>query len=115
MMSSTSLASRDACVARDLIDPLRAFRDCFLIPDGLIYLDGNSLGPMPRAAADVLNRTIEQEWGHDLIRSWNSAGWFDMPLRLGDRLGALIGAAPGQTVVCDTTSINLYKAVHAAI
>src|ERR1700681_1333903 len=115
MMSSASMISRDACVARDAADPLRALRDRFTIPDGLIYLDGNSLGPMPRAAADVLNRTIEQEWGHDLIRSWNSAGWVDMPVRLGDRVGALIGAAPGQTLVCDTTSINLYKAIHAAI
>jgi kynureninase len=64
---------------------------------------------------DTFNRTIEQEWGQDLIRSWNSAGWFELPLRLGDRIGALIGAAPGQTVICDTTSINLYKAVHAAM
>ena len=79
----------------------------------MIYLDGNSLGPMPCAAASVLNRTIEQEWGHDLIGSCNSAGWFDMPVRLGDRLGCLLGAAPGQTVVCDTTSINLFKAIHA--
>jgi kynureninase len=70
---------------------------------------------MPRAAASGLNRTIELEWGHDLIRSWNTAGWFDMPVRLGDRVGTLIGAAPGQTLVCDTTSINLYKAIHAAI
>jgi len=115
MMSSASMTSREACVGRDLVDPLRSFRDRFVIPDGIIYLDGNSLGPMPRAAADVLNHTIEREWGQDLIRSWNSAGWFDMPVRLGDRLGALIGAAPGQTLVCDTTSINLYKAIHAAI
>jgi kynureninase len=115
MISSAHLVSRDACVARDAADPIGALRDRFVIPDGVIYLDGNSLGPMPRAAADILARTIEQEWGQDLIRSWNSAGWFDMPLRLGDRLGALIGAAPGQTVVCDTTSINLYKAVHAAM
>jgi kynureninase len=115
MISSAHLVSRDACVARDAADPIGALRDRFVIPDGVIYLDGNSLGPMPRAAADILARTVEQEWGQDLIRSWNSAGWFDMPLRLGDRLGALIGAAPGQTVVCDTTSINLYKAVHAAM
>src|SRR5476649_596355 len=115
MMSPASTISRDACVARDAADPLRGFRDRFVLPEGIIYLDGNSLGPMPRAAASVLNRTIEQEWGHDLIRSWNSAGWFEMPMRLGDRVGALIGAAPGQTVVCDTTSINLYKAIHAAI
>ena len=115
MMSSPSLTSREACVARDCADPLRGFRDRFALPEGLIYLDGNSLGPMPRAAAGMLNRTIEQEWGQDLIRSWNSAGWFDMPVRLGDRIGTLLGAAPGQTVVCDTTSINLYKAIHAAI
>jgi kynureninase len=115
MMSPASMISREACVARDALDPLRGLRDRFVIPEGLIYLDGNSLGPMPRAAAGVLNRTIEQEWGHDLIRSWNTAGWFDMPLRLGDRVGALIGAAPGQTVVCDTTSINLYKTIHAAL
>jgi kynureninase len=114
-MTTAPMTSRDECVARDCVDPLRNFRDRFMIPEGLIYLDGNSLGPMPRAAASVVNRTIEQEWGHDLIRSWNTAGWFDMPVRLGDSVGALIGAAPGQTLVCDTTSINLYKAIHAAI
>src|ERR1700688_498956 len=115
MISSAALTSREAGVARDSADPLRNSRERFVIPDGVIYLDGNSLGPMPRAAASILGRTIDQEWGRDLIRSWISAGWFDLPLRLGDRLGALIGAAPGQTVVCDTTSINLYKAVHAAM
>jgi len=114
-MSAISHITRAACVERDCTDPLRSLRDRFVIPDGIIYLDGNSLGPMPRAAAGILSRTIEQEWGHDLIRSWNSAGWFDMPVRLGDRVGALIGAAPGQTLVCDTTSINLYKAIQAAI
>src|ERR1700678_1640121 len=111
----SSHVARAACVERDSADPLRSLRDRFVIPEGTIYLDGNSLGPMPRAAASVLSRTIEQEWGHDLIRSWNSAGWFDMPVRLGDRVGALIGAASGQTLVCDTTSINLYKAIQAAI
>jgi len=102
-------------MARDAGDPLGILRDRFVIPEGVIYLDGNSLGPMPRAAANALRHTIEQEWSQDLIKSWNSAGWFDMPLRLGDRIGAVIGAAPGQSVVCDTTSINLYKAVHAAM
>jgi kynureninase len=115
MITSDTAVSRDACIARDASDPIGAWRDRFVVPDGVIYLDGNSLGPMPRAAAAALRRTIEQEWGQDLIKSWNSAGWFEMPLRLGDRVGALIGAAPGQSVVCDTTSINLYKAVHAAI
>jgi kynureninase len=114
-MSAISDIARAACVERDATDPLRGLRDRFFLPEGIIYLDGNSLGPMPRAAAGILNRTIEQEWGRDLIRSWNSAGWFEMPVRLGDRVGALIGAAPGQTLVCDTTSINLYKAIHAAI
>jgi kynureninase len=112
---SAFMTSREACVARDAADPLSDLRQRFVIPEGLIYLDGNSLGPLPRAAAGALNHTIEQEWGHDLIKSWNSAGWFDMPVQLGDRVGALLGAAPGQTVVCDTTSINLYKAIHAAI
>src|ERR1700726_138176 len=101
-MTAAIAVSRDACIARDAADPIGALRDRFVIPDGLIYLDGNSLGPMPRAAARVLSRTIEQEWGRDLIKSWNSAGWFDMPLRLGDRIGALIGASAGQTVVCHT-------------
>lgn len=115
MTPSDIAVSREACVARDASDPLASFRDRLVIPDGVIYLDGNSLGPLPRAAIKMFNHTIEQEWGQNLIKSWNSAGWFDMPLRLGDRLGALIGAAAGQTVVCDTTSINLYKAVCAAM
>ncbi|HEY3793446.1 MAG TPA: kynureninase [Bradyrhizobium sp.] len=115
MNSSATAVSREACVARDAGDPLAVFRDRFVMPDGVIYLDGNSLGPMPRAAAGLLENTITREWAHDLIKSWNSAGWFEMPLRLGDRVGALIGAAAGQTVVCDTTSVNLYKAVHAAM
>ncbi len=96
MTSSGSIVSRETCLARDTSDPLGASRDRFVIRQGLIYLDGNSLGPMPRAAAGVLSRTIEQEWGQDLIKSWNSAGWFEMPLRLGDRIGALTGAAPGR-------------------
>ena len=115
MTKSVAPPSRAACVALDAEDPLRSLRERFVLPDGIIYLDGNSLGLMPRAAAVAFKRTIEQEWAQDLIKSWNSAGWFDLPLRLGDRLGALIGAAPGQTVVCDTTSINLYKAIHAAL
>jgi len=115
MTQPAAPASRVACVALDASDPLRSLRDRFIVPDGVLYLDGNSLGPMPRAAGAAFRRTIEEEWARDLIKSWNSAGWFDLPEKLGDRLGALIGAAPGQTVVCDTTSINLYKALHAAI
>jgi kynureninase len=115
MMSDTMPDTRDACVAGDLSDPLRRFRDRFILPEGVIYLDGNSLGALPQAAPGIVNRTITQEWGRDLIGSWNSAGWFDMPVRLGDRIGQLLGADSGQTVVCDTTSINLFKALHAAM
>jgi kynureninase len=99
----------------DAADPLRAFRDRFILPDGVIYLDGNSLGPAsPAVFAELKNAAIE-EWSQGLIRSWNTAGWFDLPLELGDRIGRLIGAANGQTVVADTTSINIYKALHAAL
>ncbi len=99
----------------DADDPLADFRDRFHLPDGLIYLDGNSLGPAPKAAFAGFTTVIEQEWAEDLIGSWNSAGWFAAPKALGDRLGGLLGAAPGQTVVCDTTSINIYKAIGAAL
>ncbi|MCR6499420.1 kynureninase [Shinella sp. CPCC 101442] len=101
--------------AMDAADGLRAFRERFILPDGLIYLDGNSLGVASKAAFTELQKAATEEWAHDLIRSWNTAGWFDMPLTLGDRVGRLIGAAAGQTAVCDTTSINIYKALHAAM
>src|SRR5690606_23665135 len=80
-----------------------------------IYLDGNSLGAASTAAFAELQKAATEEGGQELIRSWNTAGWFDMPLDLGDRVGRLIGAAAGQTVVCDTTSINIYKLLHAAL
>lgn len=101
--------------AMDAADPLRALRDRFVLPEGVIYLDGNSLGAASHAAFDELRKAAAEEWAHDLIRAWNKDGWFDMPVELGDRLGRLIGAAPGQTVVCDTTSINIYKVLHAAM
>lgn len=99
----------------DAADPLRPMRDRFVLPEGLIYLDGNSLGAASPAAINEAAVAANQEWGQDLIRSWNTAGWFDMPVELGDRIGRLIGAAAGQTVVADTTSINIYKALHAAM
>ena len=80
-----------------------------------VYLDGNSLGARPRAAAARAAEVVEREWGQDLIGSWNTAGWFDLPVRLGDRLAPLIGGGPGTTVVTDTTSANLFKALAAAI
>jgi len=99
----------------DQHDPLRSKRDAFLLPEGVIYLDGNSLGPVPKAALRELKIAAEQEWGEGLIRSWNKAGWFDLPGTLGDRIARLIGAAPGETVITDTASINVYKALHAGL
>lgn len=105
----------EACMAADANDPLRRFRDEFILPEGVIYLDGNSLGARPAAAAGVASRVLEQEWGSGLIRSWNTAGWFDLPGRLGDKLATLIGAGPGEVVITDTTSLNLFKALAAAL
>ncbi|WP_309083051.1 kynureninase [Chelativorans sp.] len=104
-----------AIEAMDAADPLGPIRERFTLPEGIVYLDGNSLGPASPAVFGELEKTARDEWGEGLIRSWNTAGWFDLPITLGDRIGRLIGAEPGQTVVCDTTSINIYKAVHAAM
>ncbi len=99
----------------DSQDPLASFRDQFIITDpNLIYLDGNSLGRLPKAAQQRAKQVIEEEWGHDLIRSWNK-GWWEAPQRVGEKIGQLIGAAPGQTLVCDTVSINLFKLAAAAL
>lgn len=114
-MDQAPPATLDACTAADAADPLRRFRDEFLLPDGVIYLDGNSLGPRPRTALGVATRVMEQEWGTGLIRSWNTAGWFELPGRLGDKLARLIGAGPGEVVITDTTSLNLFKALAAAL
>ena len=111
----TCLNSRDDCLAMDARDPLAPLRARFDLPDGVIYLDGNSLGARPRAALARSQQVVAQEWGRDLIRSWNSAGWFAMPKRLGDRLAPLIGAHAGEVVVTDTTSLNLFKALAAAL
>lgn len=98
----------------DSKDSLRKFRERFIIPEKIIYLDGNSLGPASKTALSALEHAARSEWGEDLIRSWNSAGWFELPLKLGNKLGALMGAAPGQIAVCDSTSINIFKALNAA-
>ncbi len=107
--------TRDACVAMDRADHLGALRDEFALPEGVIYLDGNSLGARPRAAAARAAEVVGTEWGDGLIRSWNSAGWWELPRRLGDKLAPLIGAGPGEVVVTDTTSSNLFKVLAAAL
>lgn len=100
---------------RDRNDPLAGLRDRFHIPEGLIYLDGNSLGPAPLGVFAEIDRAVRKEWAHDLIASWNDAGWFALPLTLGARLAPLIGAEPDEVAVCDTVSINLHKLLHAAL
>lgn len=107
--------TRNDCLARDAEDALAPLRQLFALPDGVIYLDGNSLGARPKAALARARDVITGEWGVDLIRSWNNAGWFDLPKRLGDRLAPLIGARAGEVVVNDTTSLNLFKALAAAL
>jgi kynureninase len=109
------VASRDDCLALDRADPLAALRDEFALPEGIVYLDGNSLGALPRRTAARLAEVAEHEWGHGLIRSWNSAGWIDLSQRMGDKIAALIGARAGEVSVADSTSLNLFKALSAAI
>ncbi|SME94919.1 kynureninase [Pseudogulbenkiania subflava] len=107
--------TREACLTADRHDPLAALKHHFDLPAGVIYLDGNSLGVLPKTARARSAEVIDQEWGTGLIRSWNTAGWFDLPARLGDKLGRLIGANGGEVVVTDTTSLNLFKSLAAAL
>jgi kynureninase len=110
-----TLMTLQAAQALDAADPLRALRDQFDIPPELTYLDGNSLGVLPRAARERVRETVDHEWGQGLIRSWNAAGWFDAPQRVGDQIAPLVGALPGELVACDSTSLNLYKVLFASI
>jgi kynureninase len=109
------MTSRDDAAKLDAADPLAPLRDLFALPEGTIYLDGNSLGALPRATAARVEQVVAQEWGRDLIGSWNSAGWIDLPRRVGDKIGRLVGARPGELVVADSTSVNVYKVLKAAL
>src|SRR4051812_11369270 len=100
--------------AADAADPLRPLRARFHLPEGLIYLDGNSLGPLPRTAAARLAEVVEEEWGEELIRSWNSHDWIAAPQRVGAMIAPLIGAKPNEVIVADSTSVNLFKLLVAA-
>ncbi|PWH11746.1 MAG: kynureninase [Anaerolineae bacterium] len=107
--------TREFALRLDAADPLARFRNEFEQPEpNLCYMDGNSLGRLPRRTAARLRSIIEEEWGRDLIRGWNN-GWYQAPARLGDKIGQLIGAEPGQVIVCDSTSVNLYKLAYAAL
>ena len=110
----TTLQRQD-CLALDAADSLAPLREQFTLPDGVIYLDGNSLGALPRATAARVQTVLTEEWGEGLIRSWNTAGWIDLPRRVGNKIARLVGAAPDELVVTDSTSINLYKVLSAAL
>jgi len=113
------MTSRDDCLALDAADPLAPLRGQFALDDadrrGLVYLDGNSLGPLPRTTAARVQTVVTAEWGEGLIASWNTAGWIDLAQRIGDKIARLLGAGPGELTVADSTSVNLYKALGAAI
>lgn len=108
------MLTRQDCEARDRADPLAPLREQFVLPEGVIYLDGNSLGVLPRATPARIREVVECEWGQDLIRSWNTAGWIHLPHRVGAKIARLVGAEAGELTAADSTSVNLYKVLVAA-
>jgi kynureninase len=111
----TIMTTQQDCRALDAQDPLRELRYQFTLPEGVIYLDGNSLGVLPNTAASRIAKAVTEEWGQGLIRSWNSAGWFEMPQKVGNKIAQLIGAGPGEVVATDSTSVNLFKVLSTAL
>jgi kynureninase len=111
-MDYPSLAEADA---RDAADPLRGWRQTFALPEGVVYLDGNSLGALPTATQGLIRDAVERQWGQGLIRSWNDADWIGAPRRIGNKIASLIGAAPGEVIVCDSVTVNLYKLMGAIL
>ena len=109
------MTTRDDTLALDARDPLAPLRAQFTLPDGVNYLDGNSLGVLPAAAPARVAQAVQAEWGEGLIRSWNSAGWVHLPQRVGDKIGRLVGARPGETLAGESTSVNLHKVLAAAL
>ena len=99
----------------DAADPLSHFRDRFVLPNGVIYLDGNSLGALPKAAVERVEQVVTGEWGGGLIRSWNEADWISLPQRIGAKIAPLIGAKPSEVIVADSVSVNLFKLMSAAL
>jgi kynureninase len=99
----------------DAAEPLAFARERFRVPEGVIYLDGNSLGALPAAATDALAKTAERQWGDDLIASWNKHGWIDWPTRIAAKLAPIVGAAPDELLIADSTSVCLFKLLAAAV
>lgn len=113
--SSMTPMTLQGCEGLDRQDPLRELRDLFDLPSGVIYLDGNSLGAAPRAAAARVAEAVTRGWGQGLIKSWNAEGWAQLPRTVGDKIARLIGARGGEVVATDSTSVNLYKVLSAAL
>jgi kynureninase len=109
------MMNRSDCQALDAQDPLAPLREQFVLPAGKIYLDGNSLGVLPRATAARVADVVQREWGQHLIESWNSARWIELPQHVGNKIAKLVGAGPNELVVADSTSVNLYKVLSAAL
>ena len=109
------MTTRDDALALDAADPLAGLREQFSLPEGINYLDGNSLGVLPRSTAARVQQVVADEWGRGLITSWNRAGWITLPQRIGDKIARLVGAGPGELVVADSTSVNLFKVLSAAL
>jgi len=107
--------TREDLAALDDADSLARFRDAFDLPAGVVYLDGNSLGALPKATAARVNDLIVRQWGEGLIRSWNTNAWIEAPIRVGAKIAALVGAEPHEVVVADSTSVNLFKLVAGAL
>ncbi|MEP6608567.1 MAG: kynureninase [Burkholderiaceae bacterium] len=107
--------TRDQCIALDAQDPLARHRGSFVLPESVIYLDGNSLGALPRATPARVREVVEQQWGEGLIRSWNAAHWIDLSRRVGGKIAQLIGAQPNEVICADSTSINLFKVLSTAL
>ncbi|MES2100056.1 MAG: aminotransferase class V-fold PLP-dependent enzyme, partial [Pseudomonadota bacterium] len=109
------MTTRQDCLSLDAADPLAPLRHEFDLPDGVIYLDGNSLGALPKATAARVQQVVRDEWGVGLIRSWNTAGWIDLAQRIGNQIATLVGAGANELIVADSTSVNLYKVLSTAI
>lgn len=105
----------EQCQTWDAEDQLHNFKEEFSLPEGKIYLDGNSLGAQPKKSLARAQEIVAQEWGQDLINSWNTADWWGLPTRLGDKVAHLIGADAGETVISDSTTLNLFKALSTAV
>ena len=114
-LSPPQALSQPQALALDAADPLRHCRQRFLLPPGVVYLDGNSLGALPSAVPERMRQAVEQEWGVGLIRSWNDAGWYPAPQRVGARIASLVGAQADEVIVADSTSVNLFKLLVAAL